>query len=101
VPQVTGSYGSADGPSSARCYSRPARCTPGRPLLALSRFGDAGPVEYTRVEPDVVDELAVDSAVDVMRGRPVWRHPARLVRIRAELHPSDLRYASEEHLITP
>jgi hypothetical protein len=63
---------------------------PWPPVLAPSRFGDAGPDEYTRVEPDVVVELAVDSAVDVLRGRPVWRHPARLVRVRAELRADDV-----------
>jgi hypothetical protein len=63
---------------------------PWPPVLPPSRFGDAAPVEYTRVEPAVVVDLAVDSAVDVVRGRPLWRHPARFVRVRAELRPTDL-----------
>ncbi|QYN41160.1 hypothetical protein K1T35_48350 (plasmid) [Pseudonocardia sp. DSM 110487] len=74
---------------------RPARgWHPWPSLLAPSRFGDAGPVEYTRVEPDVVVELTIDSAVDVLRGRPAWRHPARLVRIRADLRASDVPHLS-------
>jgi len=59
-------------------------------VLAPSRFGDAGPVDYTRVEPTVVVELTVDSAVDVVGGRPVWRHPARLIRLRPELRVADV-----------
>jgi ATP-dependent DNA ligase len=59
-------------------------------VLPAARFGDAGPVGYTRVAPTVVVELAVDSAVDVLRGRSVWRHPARLVRVRADLSVADL-----------
>jgi ATP-dependent DNA ligase len=59
-------------------------------VLPPSRFGDAGAVEYSRVEPEVVVELAVDAAVDVVRGRPVWRHPARFVRVRADLRAMDV-----------
>ena len=40
-------------------------------VLAPSRFGDAGPVDYMRVEPTVAVELTVDFAVDVLGGRPV------------------------------
>jgi hypothetical protein len=39
-------------------------------VLPPARFGDVGPVEYTRVEPSVVVELAVDAAVDNIRGPP-------------------------------
>jgi ATP-dependent DNA ligase len=63
---------------------------PWPPVLVPSRFGAAAPVAYSRVEPDVVVELVVDSAVDVLRGRPVWRHPARFVRVRPELRPADV-----------
>jgi ATP-dependent DNA ligase len=63
---------------------------PWPPVLPPTRFGGAAPVEYTRVMPDVVVELAVDAAVDVMRGRPIWRHPAVYQRVRADLLPSDL-----------
>ena len=58
--------------------------------LPPPRFGAAGPVAYTTVKPSVVVELVVDAAVDVIRGRPVWRHPVRFERIRAELRPTDL-----------
>ena len=63
---------------------------PWPPVLPPARFGDAGPVEYVRVEPAIVVELAVDAAVDEVRGRLVWRHPAHLVRIRLDLAASDL-----------
>ena len=60
-------------------------------VLPPARCGDVGPVGYTRGEPRVVVELAVDAAVDDVRGRPVWRHAARFQRIRLDLRPSDLR----------
>jgi ATP-dependent DNA ligase len=59
-------------------------------VLPPSRYGDGAPVEYARVQPSVVVELAVDSAIDTVRGRPVWRHPAKLQRVRHDLHPEDL-----------
>jgi ATP-dependent DNA ligase len=63
---------------------------PWPPVLVPSRFGAAAPVAYHRVRPDVVVELAVDSAVDVLRGRAVWRHPARMVRVRHDLWTADV-----------
>ncbi|GAA3061893.1 ATP-dependent DNA ligase [Pseudonocardia yunnanensis] len=59
-------------------------------VLPPARFGDAAPVEYTRVAPTVVVELNVDAAVDMMRGRPVWRHPATFRRVRHDLQADDL-----------
>ncbi|TWF78219.1 ATP dependent DNA ligase-like protein [Pseudonocardia hierapolitana] len=59
-------------------------------VLRPARYGDSAPVEYARVEPRVVVELVVDAAIGRVQGRPVWRHPANLRRIRAELHPMDL-----------
>jgi hypothetical protein len=53
------------------------------------------PTSY-RVEASLVVELAVDAAVDLVRGRPVWRHPAKLERIRAEWHPMDLSPLSSD-----
>jgi ATP-dependent DNA ligase len=50
------------------------------------RFGERGPLTYTRVQPHVVVELEVDTARD--HGR--WRHPVIFRRIRAELRPEDL-----------
>jgi hypothetical protein len=38
------------------------------------------------VRPEVVVELLVDPAVD----GPRWRRPARFVRLRPDLHPTDL-----------
>jgi ATP-dependent DNA ligase len=70
---------------------------PGHPwpaTLPRSHWGrrPAQPLAYTRVHPDVVAELSVDPAAD----GPRWRHPARLVRIRAELHPLDLSAQSRD-----
>jgi ATP-dependent DNA ligase len=70
---------------------RPAGAShPWPPVLPPSRYGGSAPVEYVRVAPEVVVELAVDAAVDVVRGRPVWRHPAKLQRVRYDMHPEDL-----------
>jgi ATP-dependent DNA ligase len=63
---------------------------PWPPVLPPARFADAAPVEYTRVEPTVVVELAVDAAVDMVRGRPMWRHPATFHRVRHDLQVDDL-----------
>jgi hypothetical protein len=41
-------------------------------------------------------ELAVDAAIDVVRGRRVWRHPARLQRVRHDLHPDDLSAVAQD-----
>ncbi|GAA3060768.1 hypothetical protein GCM10010464_26530 [Pseudonocardia yunnanensis] len=59
-------------------------------VLPPARFGDAAPVEYTRVKPALVVELAVDVAVDLVRGRPVWRHPATFQRVRLDLLAEDV-----------
>ncbi|WP_219420244.1 hypothetical protein [Pseudonocardia nigra] len=59
--------------------------------LPSARFGNAAPVDFMRVEPALVVELAVDAAVDVVRGRPLWRHPARLIRVRHDLRAADLK----------
>ncbi|MDT0353560.1 hypothetical protein [Pseudonocardia charpentierae] len=64
---------------------------PGHPwpgLLPRSRWGrgPAEPLAYTQVRPEVVVELVVDPAVD----GPRWRHPATLVRLRPDLHSTDL-----------
>jgi hypothetical protein len=70
---------------------RPA--TEGHPwpaVLPPARFGNVGPVEYTRVKPSVVVELAVDAAVDIIRGRAVWRHVAQFQRLRMDLQADDL-----------
>jgi hypothetical protein len=57
-------------------------------VLPRSRWGGrpAEPLAYTQVRPEVVVELVVDPAVD----GPRWRHPATLVRLRSDLHPTDL-----------
>jgi ATP-dependent DNA ligase len=60
---------------------------PGHPwpeTLPRSHWGrrPTPPLAYTRVHPDVVAELSVDPAADGLR----WRHPAKLIRLRADLH---------------
>ncbi|TDD97714.1 ATP-dependent DNA ligase [Actinomadura rubrisoli] len=48
--------------------------------------GAEEPIQYTRVEPTVVVEIAVDAAAE--HGR--WRHAARYVRLRTDLAPEDV-----------
>ena len=50
--------------------------------------GPAEPVAHTPFEPDTV----VDPAVDGLR----WRHPAKFVRLRPDLHPDDLIAATAD-----
>jgi hypothetical protein len=50
----------------------------------IGHWGD-GEVAITRVEPDVVVEVAADTAFE--HGR--WRHLTRFVRPRPDLRPSD------------
>jgi ATP-dependent DNA ligase len=56
------------------------------PATLRPRFGDATPLRYTRVRPDVVVELDVDTAQDDGR----WRHPTRYRRQRVDLRTPDL-----------
>jgi ATP-dependent DNA ligase len=53
--------------------------------LPAHRWG-APRTPYTRVRPDLIVEVSADLALDGLR----WRHPARFVRLRADLHPDDL-----------
>jgi ATP-dependent DNA ligase len=57
--------------------------------IPSSRFGQrpSQPVEYTRVTPTVVVELAVDTSFEDYR----WRHAVRFLRVRHDLHVTDLR----------
>jgi ATP-dependent DNA ligase len=57
--------------------------------IPSSRFGQrpSQPVEYTRVTPTVVVELAVDTSFDDDR----WRHAVRFLRVRHDLAVGDLR----------
>jgi ATP-dependent DNA ligase len=48
--------------------------------------GAEEPINYTPVVPEVVVEAGVDAAAE--HGR--FRHPARYVRLRADLHPTDV-----------
>ena len=45
-------------------------------------YGSRPPIRYTRVEPDTVVEISVDVAI--------WRHPARLHRLRPDLTLQDV-----------
>ena len=60
------------------------------PLPAAWSAGLSGgePVRFTPVEPTVVAEVEVDSALDGPYGR--IRHRCRHVRVRLDLHPDDL-----------
>jgi hypothetical protein len=56
-------------------------------VLPSTRWGRPGPpTAYTQVQPSVVVELIVDTAVEQYR----WRHPGRFVRLRPDLHVHDL-----------
>ncbi|MEV5089902.1 ATP-dependent DNA ligase [Streptomyces griseoincarnatus] len=44
------------------------------------------------MEPELVVEVGVDVARD---GSGLWRHPARWHRIRAEMHPMQVRRFGE------
>jgi ATP-dependent DNA ligase len=55
--------------------------------LPSTRWGRPGPpTAYTPVRPGVVVEVTVDTAVEHHR----WRHPARFLRVRADLGSDDL-----------
>jgi hypothetical protein len=56
------------------------------PAALRPRFGPREPISYTRVRPQSVVELDVDTACD--RGR--WRHPVLYRRLRLDLLPHDL-----------
>jgi hypothetical protein len=62
---------------------------PWPPVIPSSRFGHlaSAPIEYLRVTPTTVVELDVDVSFENHR----WRHGARFVRIRADLHVADVR----------
>jgi ATP-dependent DNA ligase len=64
------------------------------PLPAAWSTGLSGrnPVPFTPVEPSVVAEVAVDTALDGSFGR--IRHRCRHVRVRLDLRPSDLDIAN-------
>lgn len=60
---------------------------------AITTAWGSDPAPIQRVVPDVVIEVSVDVAND--KGR--WRHPARPVRLRPELHPSQLPPYGDTH----
>jgi hypothetical protein len=66
------------------------------PLPAAWSTGLSGPepLPYTPVEPTVVAEVEADTALDGPFGR--IRHRCRHVRLRAELHPSQLPPIGED-----
>jgi ATP-dependent DNA ligase len=57
-------------------------------------FADREPVAFIPVEPTVVAEVEVDTALDGPFGR--LRHRGRLVRIRLDLHPNDVATSGPE-----
>lgn len=48
--------------------------------------GESGKVALTKVDPVAVVELSADAALQAGQ----WRHPFRMVRIRAEMQPEDV-----------
>jgi ATP-dependent DNA ligase len=55
--------------------------------IGTGRFGGGRlSVPLTKVEPDVVVEVSADAALQA----GVFRHPMRYVRVRNDLHPSDV-----------
>lgn len=71
------------------------------PLPAAWSAGLSGrePLAFTPVEPTVVAEVEVDTALDGPFGRV--RHCCRHVRIRLDLHPSDVDTAYDGPAHTP
>lgn len=55
------------------------------PAAWSGQFDQPQPTAYLPVEPAIVVEISADVARD--RGR--WRHPVRLIRLRADVNPSD------------
>jgi hypothetical protein len=64
------------------------------PASWTGQWGEAQPVAYTPVEPTVVAEISVDTALE--RGR--YRHPVRYVRPRSDLSPYDVPHHRWEDL---
>lgn len=66
----------------------PRRVHPWPTVIPGGRLGLPGHdgVVHTPVEPDVVVELSVDNAFEAGR----WRHGARFIRVRPDLHPGDV-----------
>ncbi|WP_206060926.1 hypothetical protein [Nonomuraea basaltis] len=62
-------------------HSWPATLPPG---WAGSPYGQRGPLTYTRVQPDLVVEVLIDTATDLGK----HRHPVRYLRPRADLDPA-------------
>jgi len=58
------------------------------PPAWTGNFADRQPLPFIPVEPAVVAEVEVDTALDGPFGRV--RHHGRLVRIRLDLHPNDV-----------
>jgi hypothetical protein len=72
----------------AALLTRPTSPHPWPTVLPGSRLGLPGsdPVEHRPVAPTVVVEIETDRAYEDHR----YRHGAKFLRIRAELHPLDL-----------
>ncbi|MFC5948380.1 hypothetical protein ACFQH9_08850 [Pseudonocardia lutea] len=86
-------------PAAARAHLRdvltaPAGDHPWPGVIPSARFGQrpSEPVAYVQVAPSVVVELEVDTAFEQDR----WRHPARFMRSRPDLHPEEITQASSQ-----
>jgi hypothetical protein len=55
--------------------------------IGIGRWGGTGgKVQLTKADPSVVVEVSADAALQAGR----WRHPLRMVRIRADMAPGDV-----------
>jgi ATP-dependent DNA ligase len=64
------------------------------PAAWAGNFAEQQPVAFIPVEPTIVAEVEVDTALDGPFGRV--RHRGRLVRVRLDLHPEDVTTAGFE-----
>ncbi|MET7949008.1 ATP-dependent DNA ligase [Micromonospora sp. NPDC005324] len=64
------------------------------PAAWTGNFAERRPVAFIPVEPTLVAEVEVDTALDGPFGRV--RHRGRLVRVRLDLHPQDVTTARAE-----
>jgi ATP-dependent DNA ligase len=63
----------------------------------VGSFNQGRALVYTAVEPETVAEIEVDAAVEYHR----WRHGARFVRLRTEMHPMQLPRISADDWSQP
>ncbi|MEU1409669.1 hypothetical protein ABZ471_47020 [Streptomyces sp. NPDC005728] len=77
-------------PEAARRFTgQLAPAQPGHPCEGVrftTSWGSRTPLDVILVQPQLVAEIDVDTAQD----RGAWRHPARFVRLREDMPPTDV-----------